>query len=361
MPIATPEVYAEMLRRAKENSYAFPAINCTSSETVNAAHQGFRRRGQRRHHPVLHRRCGVRLRARGQGHGDRRGGAGQVRPQSSRPSTRSTSRCTPTTVPRTSWTPTCARCWRSRPSGWRPARTRCSSRTCGTARRCRSTRTWSSRRSCSRRPRPPRSSWRSRSAWWAVKRTASRPRSTTSSTPLRRTSRRPSTRWAHGEHGHYLLAATFGNVHGVYKPGNVKLRPDILAQGQKVASAKLGLPDGSKPFDFVFHGGSGSLKSEIEEALRYGVVKMNVDTDTQYAFTRPIAASHVHQLRRRAEGRRRGGQQEGLRPAQLPEEGRGVDDRAGYRGLQRLTLRRQVGSAGGRRSAIEEDPALIRR
>ena len=92
-----------------------------------------------------------------------------------------------------------------------------------------------------------------------------------------------------GEHGKYLLAATFGNVHGVYKPGNVKLRPDILEQGQKVAAAKLGLPEGSKPFDFVFHGGSGSLKSEIEEALRYGVVKMNVDTDTQYAFTRPVA------------------------------------------------------------------------
>ena len=92
-----------------------------------------------------------------------------------------------------------------------------------------------------------------------------------------------------GEHGKYLLAATFGNVHGVYKPGNVKLRPDILEQGQKVAVAKLGLPEGEKPFDFVFHGGSGSLKSEIEEALNYGVVKMNVDTDTQYAFTRPIA------------------------------------------------------------------------
>jgi fructose-bisphosphate aldolase class II len=92
-----------------------------------------------------------------------------------------------------------------------------------------------------------------------------------------------------GEHGKYLLAATFGNVHGVYKPGNVKLRPDILEQGQKVASAKLGLPQGAKPFDFVFHGGSGSLKSEIEDSLRYGVVKMNVDTDTQYAFTRPVA------------------------------------------------------------------------
>ncbi|WP_336671186.1 class II fructose-bisphosphate aldolase [Tsukamurella sp. USMM236] len=87
----------------------------------------------------------------------------------------------------------------------------------------------------------------------------------------------------------YLLAATFGNVHGVYKPGNVKLRPEVLRDGQAVASAKLGLPAGSKPFDFVFHGGSGSLKSEIEDSLSYGVVKMNVDTDTQYAFTRPVA------------------------------------------------------------------------
>ncbi len=87
----------------------------------------------------------------------------------------------------------------------------------------------------------------------------------------------------------YLLAATFGNVHGVYKPGNVKLRPEVLRDGQSVASKKLGLPEGSKPFDFVFHGGSGSLKSEIEESLSYGVVKMNVDTDTQYAFTRPVA------------------------------------------------------------------------
>ncbi|MCH9722019.1 MAG: class II fructose-bisphosphate aldolase [Actinomycetia bacterium] len=92
-----------------------------------------------------------------------------------------------------------------------------------------------------------------------------------------------------GENGRYLLAATFGNVHGVYKPGNVVLKPEVLAEGQRVAAAALGLADGAKPFDFVFHGGSGSLKSEIEDSLRYGVVKMNVDTDTQYAFTRPLA------------------------------------------------------------------------
>jgi fructose-bisphosphate aldolase class II len=92
-----------------------------------------------------------------------------------------------------------------------------------------------------------------------------------------------------GEKGRYLLAATFGNVHGVYKPGNVKLKPAILKQGQDVVTEKLGLPAGSKPFDLVFHGGSGSLIEEIHEALSYGVVKMNVDTDAQYAFTRPIA------------------------------------------------------------------------
>ncbi|MBI9001313.1 class II fructose-bisphosphate aldolase [Corynebacterium sp. CCM 9185] len=91
-----------------------------------------------------------------------------------------------------------------------------------------------------------------------------------------------------GENGRYLLAATFGNVHGVYKPGNVKLRPEVLLEGQRTAAKKLGLDENAMPFDFVFHGGSGSEKEKIEEALRYGVIKMNVDTDTQYAFTRPI-------------------------------------------------------------------------
>ena len=89
-----------------------------------------------------------------------------------------------------------------------------------------------------------------------------------------------------GERGRYMVAATFGNVHGVYKPGNVVLTPHILDDIQKAVGAKYGV---DKPFDLVFHGGSGSLLSEIREALDYGVVKMNIDTDTQYAFTRPIA------------------------------------------------------------------------
>ncbi len=92
-----------------------------------------------------------------------------------------------------------------------------------------------------------------------------------------------------GENGRYLTALTFGNVHGVYKPGNVKLRPEILKSAQEAVVEKLGLGAGSKPFDLVFHGGSGSTAEEIGAAVDYGVVKMNVDTDTQYAFTRPVA------------------------------------------------------------------------
>ncbi len=91
-----------------------------------------------------------------------------------------------------------------------------------------------------------------------------------------------------GDKGRYLLAATFGNVHGVYKPGNVKLRPSILKDGQTYVAEQLGDAPDAKPFDLVFHGGSGSDLSEIRETLDYGVVKMNVDTDTQYAFTRPV-------------------------------------------------------------------------
>ena len=89
-----------------------------------------------------------------------------------------------------------------------------------------------------------------------------------------------------GDKGRYMLAATFGNVHGVYKPGNVKLRPEVLKEIQDAVGGKVGK---ERPFDLVFHGGSGSELDEIREAVSYGVVKMNVDTDAQYAFTREIA------------------------------------------------------------------------
>jgi len=88
--------------------------------------------------------------------------------------------------------------------------------------------------------------------------------------------------------GHFSVAASFGNVHGVYKPGNVQLRPEILKSSQELVAQSHGL--GANPLDLVFHGGSGSEKAKIEEAIRYGVMKMNIDTDTQFAFATAVGA-----------------------------------------------------------------------
>ena len=89
-----------------------------------------------------------------------------------------------------------------------------------------------------------------------------------------------------GENGRYITALTFGNVHGAYKPGHVKLRPELLGTIQEEVAAHYGLDH--RPFDLVMHGGSGSTDEEIALAVANGVIKMNVDTDTQYAFTRPF-------------------------------------------------------------------------
>ena len=89
-----------------------------------------------------------------------------------------------------------------------------------------------------------------------------------------------------GENGRYITALTFGNVHGAYKPGHVKLRPELLGTSQEEVAAHYGLDH--RPFDLVMHGGSGSTDEEIALAVANGVIKMNVDTDTQYAFTRPV-------------------------------------------------------------------------
>ncbi|NCC22388.1 MAG: class II fructose-bisphosphate aldolase [Alphaproteobacteria bacterium] len=86
--------------------------------------------------------------------------------------------------------------------------------------------------------------------------------------------------------GNFSVAASFGNVHGVYKPGNVKLRPDILKNSQALVKEKHGT--GDNPLDLVFHGGSGSEKEKITESLQYGIFKMNIDTDTQFAFSEPV-------------------------------------------------------------------------
>jgi len=90
-----------------------------------------------------------------------------------------------------------------------------------------------------------------------------------------------------GDEGRYLAALTFGNVHGVYKPGNVKLRPELLLDIQQGIAERYNT--NPLPLDLVFHGGSGSTPEEIAEAVRNGVIKMNIDTDTQYAYTRAVA------------------------------------------------------------------------
>ncbi len=92
-----------------------------------------------------------------------------------------------------------------------------------------------------------------------------------------------------GEQGRYMAALTFGNVHGVYKPGNVKLRPELLRDIQQGIAQKYGTD--ALPLDLVFHGGSGSTDDEISTAVKNGVIKMNIDTDTQYAFSRSVADS----------------------------------------------------------------------
>jgi fructose-bisphosphate aldolase class II len=288
MPIATPEVYAEMLRRAKEHSYAFPAINCTSSETVNAAIKGFADAGS---DGIIQFSTGGAEFASGLGVKDMVTGAVALaeftRSIADRYSIHvalHTDHC-PEDKLDTYVRPLLAISAERVAAGQDPLF---------------GSHMWDgSAVPIDENLLIARELLKDAAAAKIILEIEIgvvggeedgvaheiNDKLYTSPDDFEKTI----DALGHGEHGQYLLAATFGNVHGVYKPGNVKLRPDILAQGQKVAAAKLGLPEDSKPFDFVFHGGSGSLTSEIEESLRYGVVKMNVDTDTQYAFTRPIA------------------------------------------------------------------------
>src|SRR5580693_7571462 len=249
MPIATPEVYAEMLGRAKENSYAFPAINCTSSETVNAAIKGF---ADAASDGIIQFSAGGAEFASGLGVKDMVAGAVALAKF-----TRSIAARYPINVALHT-----DHCPKDKLDTYvRPLLAISAERVAAGKNPLFQSHMWDG-----------------------------------SAVPIDENLAIAKELLKAAAAAKIILEVEIGvvggeedGVHGVYKPGNVKLRPDILDQGQKVAAAKLGLPDGSKPFDFVFHGGSGSLKSEIEEALGYGVVKMNVDTDTQYAFTRPLA------------------------------------------------------------------------
>jgi fructose-bisphosphate aldolase, class II len=293
MPIATPEIYAEMLGRAKENSYAFPAINCTSSETVNAAIKGFADAGS---DGIIQFSTGGAEFASGLGVKDMVSGAVALAKF-----TRSIAAHYPINVALHT-----DHCPKDKLDTYvRPLLAISAERVAAGKNPLFQSHMWDgSAVPLDENLTIAQELLKAAAAAKIILEVeigvvggeedgvegAIDDKLYTTPEDFEKTV----DALGHGEHGKYLLAATFGNVHGVYKPGNVKLRPDILAEGQKVAAAKLGLPDvdgvGAKPFDFVFHGGSGSEKSEIEEALRYGVVKMNVDTDTQYAFTRPIAA-----------------------------------------------------------------------
>jgi fructose-bisphosphate aldolase class II len=114
-----------------------------------------------------------------------------------------------------------------------------------------------------------------------------------------------------GGHGRYLLAATFGNIHGVYTSLNAKLRPEILGELRDVAVKRFGADAG---FDFVFHGGSGSTRDQIQTAIEYGVVKFNLDTDLQYAYTRAVADHIFRNYDGVLPDRRRPWRQGGVRP-----------------------------------------------
>ncbi|OBH50171.1 class II fructose-bisphosphate aldolase [Mycobacterium sp. E2479] len=288
MPIATPEVYAEMLRRAKEHSYAFPAINCTSSETVNAAIKGFADAGS---DGIIQFSTGGAEFASGLGVKDMVTGAVALA---------EFTRCIADRYPINVALHT-DHCPKDKLGTYvRPLLAISAERVAAGREPLFGSHMWDgSAVPIDENLQIARELLKDAAAAKIILEIEIgvvggeedgvaheiNDKLYTSPDDFEKTI----DALGHGEHGKYLLAATFGNVHGVYKPGNVKLRPDILAQGQKVAAAKLGLPDEAKPFDFVFHGGSGSLTSEIEDSLRYGVVKMNVDTDTQYAFTRPIA------------------------------------------------------------------------
>lgn len=288
MPIATPEVYAEMLRRAKEDAYAFPAINCTSSETVNAALKGFADAGS---DGIIQFSTGGAEFASGLGVKDMVAGAVALA---------EFTRCIADRYPVNVALHT-DHCPKDKLDTYvRPLLAISAERVAAGKDPLFGSHMWDgSAVPIDENLVIARDLLKDAAAAKIILEieigvvggeedgVANEINDKLYTTPD--DFEKTIDALGHGEHGKYLLAATFGNVHGVYKPGNVKLRPDILAQGQKVAAARLGLPAEAKPFDFVFHGGSGSLTLEIEEALRYGVVKMNVDTDTQYAFTRPIA------------------------------------------------------------------------
>ena len=281
MAIPTPDEYAAMLGAALDGGYAYAAVNVTSSQTLNAVVRGFADADADGIVQVT--TGGAKYLAGG---GDRAAGARALAALARELPRRCRSPCTPTTARPSRSTSSSARCWRPRASASPAASRRCSTRTCSTARRCRWRRTSRSRPSCSRSAASSGSCWRSSVGVVGgeedgIGGDVDPARLYTTTEDLLRVVE------VLGTDG-YLLAATFGNVHGVHAAGHVKLRPEILRDGQDALAAAA---PGAR-FAYVFHGSSGTGDAELAEAVSYGVVKVNVDTEMQYAFTRAIA-DHV--------------------------------------------------------------------
>ena len=288
MPIATPEVYAEMLDRAKAGAFAYPAINVTLVADAERGAAGVRRGGERRHHPGLHRRRRVPLRPDRQGHGHRLGRARRVRPRGREElpgQHRAAHRPLPEGQARR-LRPAAAR--HLRRAGRRAARTPLFQSHMWDGSAVPLEENLDDRRGAAGRvPPPPRSSWRSRSASSAARRTASPTRSTRSSTPPSRTACATVEALGLGEKGRYIAAA------------HLRQRARRLQAGQRQAAPRDPQGDPGRGRRQVRQG--QAVRPGLPRRLRldrwrrsarpldYGVVKMNIDTDTQYAFTRPVA------------------------------------------------------------------------
>ena len=303
MTIATPERYAEMLDAARRGGYAYPAINVTSSQTLNAALKGF---ADAESDGIIQISVGGAAYVSGIGVNDRVTGSLALAAFAHEVAAKypnitialHTDHCAKQYLDE--WVrPLLAHEADQVARGQEPH----SSRICGMAPPCRSRKIWTSPRNCStsRRRRTPVLEIEIGAVGGEEDGHSAEINEKLYSTP--EDGLEVARRLGLGERGRYMAAFTFGNVHGAYKPGVVKLRPSLLgdiqarvaravAEGELPSAAGIvDFPNG-KPFELVFHGGSGSRPEEIAEAVSYGVIKMNIDTDTQYAFTRPIA-DHV--------------------------------------------------------------------
>jgi fructose-bisphosphate aldolase class II len=285
MPVATPAQYRAMIDAAQKGGYAYPAINVTSLTTINGALKAF---AESKSDGIIQVSTGGGEFASGTSVKDMALGAivlAEAATSSRSVNTTSSSPSTPTTaIPRTSRNSSSPSSPPPRRAA-RPAKATSSTPTCSTAPNC----PLEENMKISKELLQQCAELDIILEIEAGVVGGEEDGHDTSASPTTSSTRLPKT-WSTVYEtlngiGRFMFAATFGNVHGSYKPGAVKLKPTILKDGQAAVTAKYGA---AAEMDLVFHGGSGTPLEEIRETLDYGVIKMNIDTDTQYAFTRPI-------------------------------------------------------------------------